>query len=251
MPVYKSDALILRTYKLAESDRIVVFLTKDRGKKRGVARGARRLRSRFVGSLEPMTLGSVAYFEKETRELVSINYVETTRSPFAVSSPEALGYVEYFAELLDEWSPDSDPNERLYRLGAALVEALAAGVPIDPLARYFEYWLLRLQGVYPSALTCHRCGAPLQEAWLRPDDRVFSCGDCAGAAGAASGTRGAMLSASAMGFLRLAASLAPDRLGEMTLAPGAGRELEAVHRALITTHLEKELRSSRVLRQMA
>ena len=42
MPVYTSEALILRTYKLGEADRIVVFLTRDRGKKRGVAKGARR-----------------------------------------------------------------------------------------------------------------------------------------------------------------------------------------------------------------
>ncbi len=211
MPVYKSDAIILRTYKLGESDRIVVFLTRDRGKKRGVAKGARSARSRFVGSLEPMTLGGIAYFEKESRELVSINYVETMRSPLAGSNPEAIGHVEYFAELIDEWSPEGDPNERLYRLGAALVEAIVTGVPIDPLARYFEYWLLRLQGVYPTALE---------------------------------------LSEPAIGFLRQASSLSPDRLGEMTLTPGAGRELEAMHRTLITTHLEKELKSSRVLRQM-
>ena len=42
MPLYSADALILRTYKLGEADRIVVFLTRDRGKKRGVAKGARR-----------------------------------------------------------------------------------------------------------------------------------------------------------------------------------------------------------------
>jgi DNA repair protein RecO (recombination protein O) len=55
MPLYSADALILRTYKLGEADRIVVFLTRDRGKKRGVAKGARRLKSRFVGALEPLT----------------------------------------------------------------------------------------------------------------------------------------------------------------------------------------------------
>ena len=47
MPVYTSDALILRTYKLGEADRIVVFLTRDRGKKRGVAKGARRAQVAF------------------------------------------------------------------------------------------------------------------------------------------------------------------------------------------------------------
>ncbi len=61
---------------------------------------------------------------------------------------EALGYVSYFAELIDEWAQEADPNETLFRLGASMVDAIAAGVPIEPLARYFEFWLLRLQGVY-------------------------------------------------------------------------------------------------------
>src|SRR5438093_10108347 len=158
MPVYTSDALILRTYKLGEADRIVVFLTRDRGKKRGVAKGARRPRSRFAAALEPMTEVRLAYFEKERRELVGLNYAETVRSPlsFAMRSegpPEgdALGYIGYFAELLDEWAQDADADDRLYRLGASMLDALSAGAPVEPLARYFEYWLLRLQGVYPEA----------------------------------------------------------------------------------------------------
>src|SRR5574339_125524 len=114
MPVYKADALILRTYKLGEADRIVVFLTRDRGKKRGVAKGARRSRSRFVGALEPMTEVRVAYFEKERRELVGLNYAETIRSPLALPPGDSLGYVGYFAELLDEWAQDADADDRLY-----------------------------------------------------------------------------------------------------------------------------------------
>ena len=64
------------------------------------------------------------------------------------STARRSGYVGYFAELIDEWAPEADPNETLFRLGASMVEAMAAGVPIEPLARYFEFWLLRLQGVY-------------------------------------------------------------------------------------------------------
>src|SRR5690348_8167599 len=150
MPLYSADALILRTYKLGEADRIVVFLTRDRGKKRGVARGARRPKSNFVGALEPLTQARVAYFEKEQRELVSLNYSEPSRSALSGGTIESLGFAAYFAELIDEWAADADADERLYRLGAAMVEALAAGVPPEPLARYFEYWLLSLQGVYPA-----------------------------------------------------------------------------------------------------
>ena len=147
MPLHTADALVLRTYKLGEADRIVVFLTADRGKRRGVARGARRPRSRFGGSLEPLTRVRTTYFENERRELVRLRQVEPLSSPLTSGSAEALLHVSYFAELIDEWAPEADPNDRLFRLGAAVAEALAGGAPVQPLARYFEYWLLRLQGV--------------------------------------------------------------------------------------------------------
>src|SRR5688572_19782256 len=160
MPLHTAEALVLRTYKLGEADRIVVFLTRDRGKKRGVAHNARKSRKRFGAALEPLTEVRVAYFEKERRELVGLNYAETIRSPMSLAGPakaghevdgDSLGYVGYFAELLDEWAQEADADDRLYRLGASMLDALAAGAPVQPLARYFEYWLLRLQGVYPES----------------------------------------------------------------------------------------------------
>ena len=211
MPLYSTDALILRTYKLGESDRIVVFLTRDRGKKRGVAKNARQSRRRFGGALEPLTYGRVGYFERERRELVSLNYVEPTRSPLSAAHGEALGYVGYFAELIDEWAQDADPNEALYRLGASTVEAMAAGVAIEPLARYFEYWLLRLQGVYEVD----------------------------------SG-----LSDAARAFLASARERSPFAIGDLAVSCRTLGELEDAHRTLIAMHLEKDLRSIRVLREM-
>jgi DNA repair protein RecO (recombination protein O) len=243
VPLYTADALILRTYKLGESGCIVVFLTRDRGKKRGVAKGARRARSPFAGALEPLTEVRVAYFEKERRELVGLNFAETIRSPLGLigsgtsrravaraKTPgephsgessrdaaheidgDALGYVGYFAELLDEWAQEADADERLYRLGASMLHALGAGAPADPLARYFEYWLLRLQGVYPE-------------------------------------TQGA-LSDAAMAFLAASRGLPPERAGELPAERRTLRELEQVHRGLIAAHLEKTLKSERVLREV-
>src|SRR5512141_813274 len=169
MPVHTSEALILRTYKLGEADRIVVFLTRDRGKKRGVAKGARRPRSRYHGALEPLTRAGVAYYEREQRELVRLNYVEPLRSPLSAisqagASDLALGHVGYFAELIDEWAPEAHADERLYRLGSSMVDAIASGAPVERLARYFEYWLLRLQGVYPAIAVCPGCAGAMDEA---------------------------------------------------------------------------------------
>lgn len=223
-----------------------MFLTSDRGKRRGVAKGARRTRSRFLGALEPFTHVHVAYYEREHRELVRLNTVETVRSPLAARDPESLGYVGYFAELVDEWAPEADPNERLYRLGASVVDALAVGVPIDKLARYFEYWLLRLQGVYPSVNVCHACGADLSArgARISPREGGLVCRRCRPS------SEGKDLSPSAIAFLRAAATARPRHLGNVALSARAGQELEAAHQLLIATYLEKELKSMRVLKEL-
>jgi DNA repair protein RecO (recombination protein O) len=212
VPLYTAEALVLRTYKLGDADRIVVFLTRDRGKKRGVAKGARRQRSRFTGALEPLTDVRVAYFERERRELVGLNYAETVRSPLCLPPSDALGYVSYFAELLDEWAQDADADERLYRLGVSMLDALASGAPVEPLARYFECWLLRLQGLYPEAR--HN------------------------------------LSSGAVAFLAGSRTVAPQRVADLPAERGVMKELEYVHRSLITMHLEKTLKSDRVLRDL-
>ena len=217
MPLFTADALVLRTYPLGEADRIVVFLTRDRGKKRGVAKNARRSRRRFGGALEPLTEVRVAYVERERRELVGLNYAETRRSPLACVGREAAGagpleYVGDFAELLDEWAQEADADERLYRLGASMVDALAAGTPAEPLARYFEYWLLRLEGIYPEADTG--------------------------------------VSDEAAAFLAGARRAGPRDAETLPAPPGALRELERAHRRLIGEHLEKTLRSERVLRDL-
>ncbi|MFB3854510.1 MAG: DNA repair protein RecO [Vicinamibacterales bacterium] len=250
MPLYTAEALVLRTYKFGEADRIVVFLTKDRGKKRGVARAARRQRSRFQAGLEPLTRVEVAYFEREQRDLVGLNYAEALRSPLVGGDGSALAYVGYFAELLDESVPEGDPSERLFRLGASIVDAIAVGVPVRPLARYFEYWLLKLQGVYPSHQRCSCCGGLFDDgaagAWLLAGEREFRCEGCA----CAGGPRGIALSPGALAFLEQAARVSPERIGNVSYSDRLGRELQSAHRALIAAHLEKELRSIRVLRDM-
>ena len=209
--IHTSDALILRTYALGESDRIVVFLTRDRGKKRGVAKNARQSRRRFGGALEPMTCGRVTYREHERRELVFLQAVAPTRSPLTAVDGDAVGYGGEVAELIDEWAQDHDPSETLYRLGTSIVDALSMGVPVEPLARYFEFWLLRLQGVY------------------QPDPDA---------------------SVEAVAFLTAARSCRPLGLLEVPVSSRVLRELELVHRAQITLHLEKELKSVRVLLEM-
>jgi DNA repair protein RecO (recombination protein O) len=248
---YTTDALVLRTYRYGEADRIVVFLTDDRGKKRGVAKNATKSRRRFGAALEPLTRGRVAYVEREHRELVRIDRIEPRATPLQAASGRSsadaahvLAHAGYFAELIDEWAPDSAPNERLFRLASGIGEALCRGGSVDALARYFEYWLLRLEGVYPAVDTCPRCRRRVlaDGAVLIAGDRTYVCAECA--------ESGPRLSPDAVAFLRSAGGRTPDDVSAAGAPTRALRELERAHHQLIAVHLEKELRSARVVKEL-
>lgn len=244
MAQHTCEALVLRTYRLGESDRLVVLLTRDRGKKRGIAKSAARSRKRFGGALEPFTHVRAAYREQEQRDLVRLEYAEVLASPLSVGG-EACTYASYFAELLDEWAPENHPEERVFRLGVAVLDALVAGGDAERLARYFEYWLLRLQGVYPSTQACPQCGASLRGgAVLEPRSHWFVCRACA------PGAQGVAMPGTALQFLAAAAHVAPAALGEVAVSAEALDQLGAAHRLLLVWHLDREPRAARVLREI-
>ncbi len=158
-----SESFILGTWALRETDRIVSFLTRDAGKKRGVARGARRPRSVFSGSLEPMTEARVVYFEKEGRELVSLNAVDPIRPSFALSKDlDRALLLSALAESLETFVSESEPAEPFYRLARHAMDALFAAAPVDLVAAYFDLWILKLSGLFPSPRECAGCGRPLE-----------------------------------------------------------------------------------------
>ena len=164
MPLVETESLILKTYNLAEADKIVLFLTEEHGVVRGVAKGVKRLNSRFGSGLEPFSVVRITYFQKDVLELVSIQKVDLVTSYFSVAgNPDFLQKFSYLIELLIESSPPHDPNETLYRMVRACLES--AGQDVTRLAAigfYFEVWLLRLTGYLPQWKACAECGRELE-----------------------------------------------------------------------------------------
>src|SRR4030095_6853646 len=106
MGLTETEALILRTYNLAEADKIVVCLTRSAGLVRGVARGSRRLKNKFGAALEPFTVLHLTYYQKENQELCSIRDVAISRSHFdLLSDPQILSALAYMGDLIVEFSP--------------------------------------------------------------------------------------------------------------------------------------------------
>src|SRR2546423_4255319 len=181
MGLNETEAFVLRTYSLAEADKIVVLLTRTAGLVRGVARGARKLKSRFGAGLEPFTLGSVIYYEQEGRELVSIRQVEITRSYFHLAREvETVAILDYLSELLLEFTPPHDPNEKLFRMIKACLDAIAeTRADASEIARYFEIWLLKLSGFLPDARACAACRRQLQGTAFLSAGSNMQCAACA------------------------------------------------------------------------
>lgn len=187
MGVFETEALILRTYNFAEADKIVVCLTREAGVVRGVAKGCRKLKSRFGASLEPFTLTKLVYYQKENQELASISNAEIVKSHFDLSSQaETLAGLAYMGDLVLEFSPPHHVNEKLYRMVKACIDAISASQQDIPvILRYFEIWLLKLEGYLPDLGRCAECG------WLFDEQRTaflssdlnFRCRACTSGSG--------------------------------------------------------------------
>jgi DNA repair protein RecO (recombination protein O) len=152
MPARVSEALVLRTYPFREADLIVSFLTRDAGKLRGAARRARRPGSRFGAGLERLSHVRMTYFQRETRELVTLDTCELIWSPFDLAADYTTGVaLDYMAEVTEQLLPPAEPNERFFRLLLAVLEFLrnkgAAGV--WQAVAYFTLWAVKLSGWLP------------------------------------------------------------------------------------------------------
>ena len=182
MALFETEALILRSYNLAEADKIVVCLSRSAGLIRGVAKGCRKLRNRFGAALEPFTLVNLTYYEKEHQELVSFRQVEILKSRFNLSSNASLltGFA-YMGDLLSDFSPPHQANDNLYRMALACFEA-ASGTPedLEAVLRYFEVWLLKLEGFFPDLRVCVGCQRTfgVEEVVYLGPDLSLRCYDC-------------------------------------------------------------------------
>lgn len=161
----ETEGIILKTYSLAEADKIVLLLTENFGLVRGVAKGAKRLKSKFGGILEPFSVVAADLYQKEERELVSIRGMELKKSYFReASNPQVLQKLAYLSELLIEFSPPHDPNVRVYRMAKVCFDAIIENPEmIELIILYFEFWVLRLGGYLPNWEKCNICQTRFNE----------------------------------------------------------------------------------------
>lgn len=160
MPTYRDEAVILRTHKLGEADRIVTMLSRQHGKVRAVAKGVRRTSSKFGSRLEPFMVADVQLYQGR-----SLDIVQQAESLGSYGAQIAAHYDRFtsasaMVETADRLS-DAEATPQQYLLLVGGLRALSRGehAPRSILDSYLLR-VMALSGWAPSLGDCARCSAP-------------------------------------------------------------------------------------------
>lgn len=265
MPVFSSEAVVLRTWPVHEADLIVSFFARDYGRMRGIAKSALKSRKRFGGALEPMTLARAWFAERPRQDLVRLDQLEILRSPLSAPvDPARMTALSFYAELLDEVLPERDPQDAVFRLVGSVLEQTAA-IELEPPAQdaavpeasprkarqpwmaltYFSLWMTRLMGLLPDLGRCIVCGEPLRaaEVWFSTSSDGLFCPLHA---------HGACIALSADSW-QLAQRILRAPASAFAAEPWSHRRGQDLRRFAIATlerHLERKLRSAEAIARL-
>jgi DNA repair protein RecO (recombination protein O) len=232
--LYRDIGVVLRTYKLRESDRIVVFHTAENGKVRAVAKGVRRTNSRFGGRLEPMSHVRLLLYRGRELDIVSQAEAVEPLAPM-LSSLDRASQGLAVLEAVDQLSLEREPNPQLYRMLVGVLRTIAERPAALNVAAF--YWkLLSNEGVRPELDVCTSCGqAEPDVAFVAFDlgEGGVRCRNCR-TGGAVSGEALTVMREILGG--RLAAALARDE------SP-ATHEVSSLATKALEFHIERRLRA--------
>ena len=248
MALHRTPALVIGRRALGEGDRLVEFYTRDFGKIRGVARSARRPRSRFGSALEPFTVGELLFFESGRSDLVRVDHFDVVR-PFARlrEELERLGRGAWAVECVARLSADRDPQPALYRLLIRALGALDASPRPEWTAVCFAARAIDLLGHRPQLDRCAGCGRSYPFGGAAALDVAAGglvCGRCP------PGPDALPMSASAVGALKRLRVIRWEDGLRLSLAPDLEAEVISIVEGVIVRLAGQIPRSSRFIAQM-
>jgi len=245
MPLRETEAIVLRTYRLGEADKIASLFTRQMGRLRAVARGALRPKSRYGGSLEPLSYLRIQLFERENRDLLQLNSVELVESFFSMQADYRVQLAaQYLAEVGERLLPEHEANERTFRLFVAVLRALKTSKEVNRPLLYFNYWMVRLGGFLPNFTACASCGRAFGEEgghYSRGSESLL-CREC-------KHPGGLRISGAILAMVRAACLLPLEKWLEQEPAPAGCREARHFLEEIVESHAEKRLITRKMMEE--
>ncbi len=236
--LYRDSAVVLRSWKLGEADRILSLMTRHNGKVRCVAKGARKTQSRF-GSRTEATNHLQVQLYRGRGELDTLTQVETIENhPVLRSDLELFARASSLLEAVDAVAQDREPNEALYTMLHRGLQTVATSESHLVVAGFFLKLLAR-EGFAPSVESCVGCGSDSNLTNMSVADGGVSCGEC---------RLGSPITVEALALMQLALG---GQLGAVLNQPPSPptREVDVLATRFLENMLERRLRSASVLEQ--
>lgn len=236
--VYRIEAVIIRRSDFGEADRLLTLMT-PQGKRRVVAKGARKTTSRLAGHIELFTHATMLLAVGRNLDIVTQSAI-MQRFDNLRADLNRISAAYYAAELIDRLIEEEDENRPVFNLFVATLAALDTTPNIDLVLRFFELHLLGFVGYRPHLYHCANCQETLTEDASRfsPDAGGVLCPRCAPAFRAA-----LPMSLGAFKLLRYLQSQPLDAVDMLTISPAARAEAEQLLRAYVRRTLERDLKS--------
>jgi DNA repair protein RecO (recombination protein O) len=237
MPLRETEAIVLRTYRLGEADKIASLFTRHLGRLRAVARGALRPKSRYGGTLEPLSYVRIQIFERENRDLLHLNSVELMESFFSMQADYRVQLAaQYLAEVGERLLPEREVNERAFRLLLAVLRALKTSGEVNRPLLYFDYWMVRLGGFLPKFEACASCGRAFGDegGYYARGSESLLCRNC-------KHPGSQRVSTAILAMVKTACHVPLEKWLAQEKAPAGCREARHFFEEVIESHTEKKL----------
>ena len=158
MPLFTTHAIVIRSLNYGESDKIITFFTKDFGKLKGIAKGARRSKKRFQNALGLFSHLRLIFFDKEGMGLVRAEGCDILNSfPKIKEDLKKILYGNYYLELVNEMAGEREGNREAFELLLSFLSNLEEMDSQEEQLRLFEIRMLSLFGYRPNMRKCDLC----------------------------------------------------------------------------------------------
>lgn len=182
MSLFETEAVILRTMRLGEADKLVTLLTLKKGKVKAVAKGARRPRSRYGASLEPFTYCNVILFDKKPTILMRMNQADILHPFMKIREDlEWIGAASRMVNIVSALLPEGEANPKIFSLLLAGLGEVEKNDHLEWLVRVFEIRCLQHAGYQARldhCLICHR-EIESKPVYFSPKNGGTLCAPCA------------------------------------------------------------------------
>jgi DNA repair protein RecO (recombination protein O) len=249
MGLYNTQAIVLRSINLSETDKLITFMTQRYGKVKCVAKGARKIKNRSHAAHLPLTLLNLIYFGKEQQTLYRLNHSDIVESFQDLRDDFSKLYTAvYFAELVDAMVPEADQEIGIYDLLVDSLRALQQDNGRHLLLALFELRLLDHAGYRPELNQCVYCRSLAGSGWVgfAFRRRGIVCDPCS-----RQHAFDLRVAAGTLSYLKKLLTLDIRWSARLKFPKGLEEEIDRVSHRLILAQVGRELKSYPFIKAMA